>query len=119
MEFIRAGKTPGYPKGMACKMLQAIKDKIQKQDTITAIELETDIAAMSMKRDENPKVSFDQTSAIKFKYERDDDPSTNTPEAKFIPRTVMAVANQCKSVTASTTSRKKRKCCCDPRRIKR
>ena len=43
MEYIREGKTNEYPKGLACRMCKAIKDKIQKQDAVTPI----DIAAMS------------------------------------------------------------------------
>ena len=75
MEYIREGKTNEYPKGIACRMYKAIKDKIQKQDAVTPVEIEGDIAAISMRQDDNPKVLFDQISTIKFKYERDDDPS--------------------------------------------
>ena len=40
-----------------------------------------------------------------FKYERDDDPSAVTPDEKFIPRLATVVANQCKPVTASLSSK--------------
>ena len=66
-------------------MHKAIKDKIQKQDAVTPIKIEGEIAAMSMRQDDNPKVLFDQISTIKFKYERDDDPSTVMPDEKFMP----------------------------------
>ena len=48
MECVREGKTNEHAKGLACKMHKAVKDKIQKQDAVTPIEIEGDIAAMSM-----------------------------------------------------------------------
>ena len=50
MEHIREGKTNEHVKGLACKMHKAVKDKIQKQDAVTPIEIEGDIAAMSMRQ---------------------------------------------------------------------
>ena len=82
MEHIRAGKTPEHPKGLACKMAKAIKDAVQKQDNVTAIELEADTAETTMQKDDDPKVSFDKVSKVRFKYERDDDPNTRIPDAK-------------------------------------
>ena len=61
-----------------------------------------------MRQDDNPKALFDQMSTIKFKHERDDDPGTVMPDAKFTPRLVTVVAEQHKPVTASLISRKER-----------
>jgi len=60
MECIREGETDAHRKGLACKMHKAIKDKIQKQDAVTAIKIEGEMAAMLMRPDDNPKALFDQ-----------------------------------------------------------
>ena len=90
-------------------MVEAIKDAIQKQDSVTTIELETEIAeTINMKECEDPKALFDKVSKIRFKCERDDDPSTLIPDEKFIPRIITGVAKQHKGQVAALMSQKKR-----------
>jgi hypothetical protein len=70
--------TDNKPGGIAFKLFDRLKKKYQPKDGITDVAVQERLTAISMKKDDNPDVLFDQLSIIKNWYNT---PSKKHPES--------------------------------------
>ena len=106
LKHLKHGRTAAYPKGLAWKVVESIRNAVQKQDAIRNIELKKEIAGISMADDEDPETLFDQIDSVKLKHEREDDPTTNMPEEDFSAQVMIAAAPQHASTVTNQIERR-------------
>ena len=75
--------TDDCPGGIAYKVFERLKKKYQPKDGLTDVELQERLTSISMKKDDNPDLLFDQLSTIKNWY--------NTPNKKVSESQMVAI----------------------------
>jgi len=93
-----------WPGGLAYKVVQKLMEIYMPIDTVTDIELETKLMAVTMKPKDDPKVLFEQIATIQNWYNRG---SHKIPIARLIATTLRAAPEAYSSVLTSEQQSKK------------
>jgi len=64
MSLVCKAMDPNWPGGLVHKVVEALFKKFKPQDTISQVELRQRLNKVSMKKTDDPSVTFEQTSAI-------------------------------------------------------
>ena len=66
--IVNRSKSKEWPHGLAWKVMESLKKKFEPQDNISMVELRIELSKVSMKKNDNPEVIFDQISKIKNRF---------------------------------------------------
>jgi hypothetical protein len=90
LNIIYSSRTTKWPSGLAHKVVELLHKKYKPTDMMTLVELQDEMAALKLKKNQDPSELFEQLSAIQNKY---DGPNSKAkPSSEMLMAAVMRAA---------------------------
>ena len=97
MSMIHKAKTKDWPRGLAYKVAEALKEKYEPDDDYALVEKQNDLNKIEMKDDEDPSDVVERLHAVRNRYQTDSNVVTDaeliTTLIRVAPKTYAATIN--------------------------